>query len=109
MGWVAIWGWAGLIVHGMLSRIVPFLIWFHRFAPLVGRVEVPSMRALLPERRLTVALALHVAAVLAGLTTPLGGGALAARATAVLLVATAVVLGANLIHTLRQRPAPPPP
>jgi hypothetical protein len=105
MGWVAVWGWAGLIVHGMLTRIVPFLVWLHRFAPLVGRADVPSMRALLPDRCIQVALGLHVAAVLAGLATTFGGGALAARATAALLIAAGLVLGANLVHTLRQRTA----
>lgn len=45
--WVAIWGWAGLIMQGMLSRIVPFLVWFHRFSARVGLEPVPSMRSML--------------------------------------------------------------
>lgn len=106
MGWVAVWGWAGLVVHGMLTRIVPFLVWFHRFAPLVGKVDVPSMRGLLPDRRIQVALGLHVAAVAAGLVTTFAGGRWAARTTSLLLLATALVLAANLVHALRQRPAP---
>jgi hypothetical protein len=48
LAFVAIWGWAGSIVFGMLTRIVPFLVWFHLFSPHVGLRPVPPMRALLP-------------------------------------------------------------
>ncbi len=107
LAWLVIWGWAGLIVHGMLSRIVPFLVWFHRFSPLVGRQPVPSMRGLLPDRRIRLALALHVAAVGAGAAALVTGEDVVARGAGVLLAATAVVLAANLVHTLVQRPARP--
>ncbi|MEI8258030.1 MAG: hypothetical protein WCJ30_20325, partial [Deltaproteobacteria bacterium] len=109
LGWFVVWGWAGMIVHGMLTRIVPFLVWFHRFAPLVGRVPVPSMRGLLPDPRIRLALALHAAAVLAGGAALLTGWSSIARAAGVLLGATAVVMAANLSHTLTQRPAREPP
>ena len=34
----------------MLYKIVPFLIWFHRFSSLVGQVRVPLLKDLLPKR-----------------------------------------------------------
>lgn len=105
LGWTAGWGWAGLITHGMLSRIVPFLVWFHRFSPLVGRVPTPSMRELLPEPRLRVALVLHIAAVVTGLVAIGTGRDALARLAGALLAATAVVLGANLVGVVRRRPA----
>jgi hypothetical protein len=108
LGFTVVWGWAGLIAHGMLSRIVPFLIWFHRFAALVGKVPVPSMRGLLPDPRIRLGLGVHVAAVLAGEAAILTGWAPAAHATGVLLALTGVVLAANLLHALRQWPAPDP-
>ena len=104
LGWTAGVGWAGLVTHGMLARIVPFLIWFHRFSPLLGKVPVPTMRELLPEKRLKPALALHGATVLAGLL------AIALRIPALvavngaLLVATASLLGINVVSTLRRTP-----
>ena len=104
LGWTAGVGWAGLVTHGMLARIVPFLVWFHRFSPLLGKVPVPTMRELLPEKRLKPALALHGATVLAGLL------AIALRIPALvavngaLLVATASLLGINVVSTLRRTP-----
>jgi hypothetical protein len=104
LGWTVVWGWAGLIAHGMLSRIVPFLVWFHRYASLVGRVAVPSMRGLLPDARIKVALGIHAGAVAMGEVALLSGWGPAAHAAGVLLAGAGVVLAANLVHTLRQRP-----
>ena len=65
-GWLALVGWASLIVHGMLTRIVPFLVWFHRYSKQVGLADIPAMRTLLPDRRARVGLVLHVATALVG-------------------------------------------
>lgn len=43
-------GGAGGIVVGMLYKIVPFLVWFHRFSRLAGLAEIPMMDDLVPER-----------------------------------------------------------
>ena len=64
--WLAVWGWAGLIVHGMLHRIVPFLAWFHDLSFLVGKAPVPSTRGLLPDARTRLGLRLHLVSVVAG-------------------------------------------
>jgi hypothetical protein len=107
VGWLAIWGWAGMIVHGMLTRIVPFLVWFHRFTPLVGRVPVPSLRRLLPDPWTRRGFVLHVASVLAGIAAILSGSDSLARLTGLLLMATAAQLGYSIAHVLRHR-APDP-
>ncbi len=67
LGWTTIWGWAGLIIHGMLSRIVPFLVWFHRYSGLVGKTPVPPMRQLWPKRHLRASMQLHIATLALGL------------------------------------------
>jgi hypothetical protein len=43
-------GFASAITNGMLYKIVPFLIWLHRFSSLVGKVETPTMKEILPDR-----------------------------------------------------------
>lgn len=67
LAWLAIWGWAGAIVHGMLTRIVPFLVWFHRFASTAASASTPSMKELLPDGRARRGLALRTATLAAGL------------------------------------------
>jgi hypothetical protein len=103
-GWLALWGWAGMIVHGMLTRIVPFLVWLHRFAPLVGEVAVPSVRKLLPDRWTRVGLGLHLGSLVIGSAAIASGSDALARLTGLALLATAVWLEHSLIHVLRQRP-----
>jgi len=97
--WLSIWGWAGAVVHGMLTRIVPFLVWFHRFSSLVGHADVPSMRALLPREVADRAYKLHLATTLVGAVACLTQWDLLARAAGLLLLATglAMVMQAVLV------------
>lgn len=104
-GWVAIWGWAGLILHGMLSRIVPFLVWFHRYAARVGLEPTPSMRSLLPQRRIQIGFALHLSSVIAGVAAILLRQDILAQLTGIVLVATAFSLGSMLLHVLKTKSA----
>jgi len=99
-GWVTIWGWAGMIMHGMLSRIVPFLVWFHRITPMIGKRHVPSIRGLLSQRRIMIGFSLHLAALMLGAAAIVTQVDVLARATGVLLVATGAGLGSSLYHVL---------
>ncbi len=107
LGWTLGVGFGGLVTHGMLCRIVPFLVWFHRFAPWVGRVGVPTMKELLPDARAAWALRAHLATFAVGLVAIGTGWAPLARVTGALLLLTAGLLGANLAGALRRR-APTP-
>lgn len=78
-GLVVLWGWAGALVHGMLMRIVPFLVWLHWCAPRVGQPGVPSARELLPDRLVTLGAGLHVLALGLGVVAVLSGELLAWR------------------------------
>ncbi|MDT8316798.1 MAG: hypothetical protein RQ824_02265 [bacterium] len=43
-GILFILGFGLTVTTGMLYKILPFLIWFHRFSLLIGKVKVPLMR-----------------------------------------------------------------
>jgi hypothetical protein len=100
-GWLAIWGWAGMIMHGMLTRIVPFLVWFHRYAPRVGFEPVPSMRSLLSQQRIKAGFILHMSSVLMGVIAILTQQHLLAQLTGLLLALMAINLAVTLIHVLK--------
>jgi hypothetical protein len=102
-GWMAIWGWAAMIMHGMLSRIVPFLVWFHRYSPRVGLEPVPSMRSLLSQRRIQIGYALHLSSVVIGAAAILIQENILVQLTGVVLVATSFSLGSMLIHVLKRK------
>jgi hypothetical protein len=104
LGWLAIYGWAAMIVHGMLTRIVPFLVWFHRFAALAGHVPVPAMRQLLPARRSRPGLWLHGGAVALGGLAIIRGQSALAVAAGLALMGAGLVLGYGLARALLRRP-----
>lgn len=103
-GWLAIWGWAGMIVHGMMTRIVPFLVWLHRFAPLVGEVPVPSVKKLLRDRWTLVSYGAHLTSFLLGVLAIATGIDAIARLAGLALVATAASLAHSLLRVVLRRP-----
>ena len=100
-GWLSIWGWAATIMHGMLSRIVPFLVWFHRYSAKVGLEIVPSMRSLLPQKQIKTGFYLHMASVWLGVFAIIFQLGSLAQLTGLLLIATAISIASMLIHVLR--------
>jgi hypothetical protein len=103
-GWLAIWGWAGMILHGMLTRILPFLVWFHYYSSLVGKTQVPSMRSLWTQKRIKLGFILHLSSLVLGAISILWGYPWPALFTGLALIATGVVLGASLWHTAGLKP-----
>ncbi len=100
LGWTLLWGWAGLIFHGMLSRIVPFLVWFHRYAAVVGFTPVPPMRQLWPKRILRISLLAHLATFIVGAIAIASASTLLTAATGVGLVITGLAVASGLLRVV---------
>jgi len=49
--WFFMLGFIGFLINGHLYKIVPFLVWFERFAPLVGKKKVPMLHEMYPKRK----------------------------------------------------------
>lgn len=74
--WAVAWfglGFLGVVVAGMLYKILPFLVWTHRYAPLAGKARVPLLKEMLPERAGEVSMALLALGALLFPLAPLGG------------------------------------
>lgn len=48
--WLALIGFLGFLIIGHLYKIVPFLVWFERFSPLVGKQKIPMLADMLPKK-----------------------------------------------------------
>lgn len=48
-GWVLFFGYIGNIITGHLYKIVPFLVWYQRFSPLIGKQKVPMLADMVPK------------------------------------------------------------
>lgn len=49
IGWVVFLGYITFIITGHLYKIVPFLVWYQRFSPLIGKQKVPMLADMVPE------------------------------------------------------------
>jgi len=49
--WFFIMGFVTFLINGHLYKIVPFLVWFERYSPLVGKEKVPMLHEMFPERQ----------------------------------------------------------
>ncbi len=49
-GWLIFTGFVGFLITGHLYKIVPFLVWFERFSPLVGKEKVPMLADMVPTK-----------------------------------------------------------
>ena len=49
--WFFMVGFIGFLINGHLYKIVPFLVWFERYAPLVGKEKVPMLHEMYPKKQ----------------------------------------------------------
>jgi len=100
VGVLAMFGFAGFVISGMLYKIMPFLAWFHLQSRCGPGVLAPNMKKILPDasqrlqfRSQVLALALLCAATLRP--------GVFVHAAALALGATALLLGANMLTIVR--------
>ena len=49
-GWLMFFGFFGFVITGHMYKIIPFLVWFERFSPLVGKEKVPMLADMVPKK-----------------------------------------------------------
>lgn len=102
-GLTATLGWAGVAIIGNTHKILPFLVWYHRYRTHMGEVSVPLMTDLYSERLASVTLAVHSAATLVLAGSAILGELSFLRAGGVLLALSAVMQMASLARVLMPR------
>ncbi len=101
---VVLLGAISLFIAGQYYKIVPFLVWFHRFGPLIGKKKVPKVSDLYSEP-----VALLNGGLLAGSWALLAAGTyfgvVSLVRVAALVFAAGAVLEAVVIAQIAQRKA----
>ncbi len=64
--WFILLGFIASFITGHLYKIVPFLVWFERFAPLVGKEKVPMLHEMYSKEGASMMFWFTVAGVLLG-------------------------------------------
>jgi hypothetical protein len=50
IAWVLFMGYIMFIITGHLYKIVPFLVWYQKFSPLIGKKKVPMLKDMIPTK-----------------------------------------------------------
>jgi hypothetical protein len=93
-----------LFVAAHYYKIVPFLVWYHRFGPLAGRQPVPRVNELYSSRLATVAagaLATGAAALIGGVAL---GSVVVARTGALMLAGGVTIETVQMLKLWRTHP-----
>jgi hypothetical protein len=106
LGFVALWGWALGIVHAMLTRIVPFMVWFHAVARTPDITQVPPMKQLWPDADTRRAGRTHVVTLVLGTAGLAAGSDALLRLTAAGMSLTGVWLGVSMARAVRRGVVP---
>lgn len=93
-----------LFVAAHAYKIVPFLVWYHRYGRLAGRQPVPRVAELYSARAAWAAAALLTAGAVALVATVAVGHEDAARAAAALFAAGVAIEGAQMLQLARRKP-----
>ncbi len=95
--WFLIVGFIGFLINGHLFKIIPFLVWFERYSPLVGKEKVPMLHEMLPEKRAEYQFWFSFAGVaVAGIGLLFGSNSLFFGGVSLLVVGAAFMLGSVL-------------
>lgn len=100
---VLVVGGVSLFIAGHYFKIVPFLVWYHRFGDRVGKGRVPRVSDLYSARMATVALAMLVAGVIATAIGILIGNVALVRIGAISLFGGACVEAREMIRIANAR------
>ncbi len=63
-GWFLMAGFVGFLITSHLYKIIPFLVWFERYAPLVGKQKVPMLNDMVPIKEATAQMYVTATGVL---------------------------------------------
>ncbi|HKV86065.1 MAG TPA: hypothetical protein VJN88_16045 [Ktedonobacterales bacterium] len=93
-------GWLGQTAIGYLYKIVPFLVWQSRYAPLVGKTKVPLMRDLVQQQWATATFWLLNCGLLGAVVASALAWTLPLRFSCVVFGAGLVLAAANVIRAI---------
>ncbi len=50
MGYLIIFGYLSMLIVGQMYKIVPFLVWYHKYSSKVGLEKVPMLKEMFNEK-----------------------------------------------------------
>jgi len=98
--WIYIIGFFAFVINGHLLKIVPFLVWFERFSPLVGKKKVPMLHEMLNDKDSEFSFWFSLAGLVIGAIGLLLGNDDLFKGALLLLVAGAFFMYRSIVYIL---------
>ncbi len=98
-----LFGFLSSFVVGHIYKIVPFLVWNEKFAPLVGKQKVPMLADMVHERGSKIEFYLKVATIVALLIGLGFGSSFFISVAKVLFLLNGIAVIANIIYIFRYK------
>lgn len=99
-------GWAGVMLIGNSYKILPFLVWYHRYRQLAGTRPVPVVADIYSEHVARATLVIHSAATTIAIAGALLGQLDILRVGGAVLLAGAILHLGSLLHIVGAPHAP---
>ena len=100
LGLMVLLGFLAQTIVGYAYKIVPFLVWNQRYAPLIGKAKVPMMHDLISKRLAWITLGLYNGGLILLLAAVLWDQSLITAAS-IPLAASSWIFAANLVAVFR--------
>jgi len=102
--WLFLVGFFVFVINGHLIKIIPFLVWFERFSPLVGKQKVPMLHEMLPDRDIELSFWMSLSGLVVGLFGFMFGSDTLFKGGVSLLFFGAVFMFKTVIYILNFKP-----
>lgn len=103
LAYLTLAGWLSFAIMGQLYKILPFLVWLHRYSERVGREPVPLLRDLYSERRARIAFWVYVTGFLIVTASLFAANATGIRLGGLLTLAGSAGFAWTFVEVLRPR------
>jgi hypothetical protein len=99
--WIWLFGYITFVITGHLYKIVPFLVWYQKFSPFIGKKKVPMLADMVPKRAAFMQFIFMACGVLLGFIALLLQHNLLFDAAVSFFVFGALFMLKNLLYMIR--------
>ncbi len=99
-GYLFFFGFLATIIVGHIYKILPFLVWYQRYSPLVGKQKVPMLHDMVVEKVADIQFWLTLAGIIISSIGVLGSIKILFTAGAVVMALSAFLVLYNIYFTL---------
>ena len=101
-GYMIIFGYLSMLIVGQMYKIVPFLVWYHKYSSKVGIEKVPMLKEMFNEKYAGYGLYLMIAAILGSIYSLTFRSEIGLIASFSIMFISSLIFSINMITIFRK-------